>query len=63
MATVMPQGEAIRRAIKWVSERLQEEPETPLKKLVNQAVQRFDLSPKEAEFLDQFYSDSQKKGA
>ncbi|MBC7359519.1 hypothetical protein SAMN02745206_03587 [Desulfacinum infernum DSM 9756] len=56
MTTVMPQGEAIRKAVKWVSECLQEEPDKPVAKLVNEAVTRFDLSPKEAEFLLKFYS-------
>ncbi|SMC21028.1 hypothetical protein SAMN02746041_01097 [Desulfacinum hydrothermale DSM 13146] len=60
MATVMPQGEAIRKAVKWVSECLQEKPDAPLSALVNEAVRRFDLSPKEAEFLLQFYA---KKGS
>jgi hypothetical protein len=55
MATVMPEGEAIRKAIKWISAELTEDPNKPLQKLVNEAVSRFDLSPKDSEFLISFY--------
>ncbi len=55
MATVMPEGEAIRKAIKWISAELTEDPEKPIPKLVNEAVTRFDLSPKDSEFLISFY--------
>ncbi len=55
MTTVMPEGEAIRKAIKWISAELQEGPEKPVMKLVNEAVARFDLSPKDGEFLLSFY--------
>ena len=55
MATVMPEGDAIRKAIKWISAELTENPDKPLQKLVNQAVARFDLSPKDSEFLISFY--------
>ena len=55
MATVIPEGEAIRRAIKWISSHLDANPDAPVQKLVNEAVSRFDLSPKDAEFLTSFY--------
>jgi hypothetical protein len=55
MATVMPEGDAIRKAIKWISTELNENPDRPLQKLVNEAVSRFDLSPKDSEFLISFY--------
>ncbi len=55
MATVMPEGEAIRKAIKWISAELSEHPDKPAGKLVNEAVARFDLSPKDSEFLISFY--------
>ena len=58
MATVMPQGENIRKAVKWISEKIQENPgKTPLG-FVNDAVMRFDLSPKDGEFLFEFYRKS-----
>ncbi len=55
MTTIMPEGEAIRRAIKWISGELQENPNKSIHILVNHAVSRFDLSPKEAEFLTELY--------
>jgi hypothetical protein len=55
MTNVMPEGEAIRRAVKWISARLEESPGAPAQKLVHEAVLRFDLSPKETEFLMEFY--------
>jgi hypothetical protein len=51
----MPEGDAIRRAVKWISAHLEEKPGLSSQKLVQDAVLRFDLSPKEAEFLLEFY--------
>jgi hypothetical protein len=55
MTTIMPEGEAIRRAVKWISGELQEDPKKSIQALVNDAISHFDLSPKEAEFLTEFY--------
>lgn len=55
MTTVMPEGEAIRKAVKWISAQFEEHPGASPQKLVQNAVSRFDLSPKEAEFLIEFY--------
>ncbi len=55
MSSVMPEGEAIRKAVKWISANLEEKPGFSPQKLVQDAVLRFDLSPKEAEFLMEFY--------
>ena len=55
MTTVMPEGENIRKAVKWISSELQDNPNKSLQKIVNDAVLRFDLSPKDAEFLTSFY--------
>jgi hypothetical protein len=51
----MPEGEAIRKAVKWISGNLQDDPNKSVQKLINEAVMRFDLSPKDAEFLTDFY--------
>ncbi len=59
MATVMPEGEALRRAVKWISEEITEDPDKPVHDLVNEAVMRFDLSPKDGEFLIAFYRKGQ----
>lgn len=55
MTTVMPEGEAIRKAVKWVSRCVQEDPDKPVQKIVHEAILRFDLSPIEAQFLMDFY--------
>lgn len=48
---VMPEGESLRRALRWLSERRREDPKAPRMKLISEASERFDLSPVEEEFL------------
>lgn len=55
MNPVMPEGEAIKKAIKWISGELQENFQKSIPILIDGAVLRFDLSPKEADFLTNFY--------
>jgi hypothetical protein len=55
MTTVMPEGEALRKAVKWISAELGDNEGKPVQKLINEAVARFDLSPRDAEFLMSFY--------
>ena len=62
MTTIMPEGEAIRRAIKWISGERQEDPNKLIQILVNDAVSRFDLTPKETEFLAEFYRKGKMDG-
>ena len=62
MTTIMPEGEAIRRAIKWISDERQEDPNKLIQILVNDAVSRFDLTPKETEFLAEFYRKGKMDG-
>jgi hypothetical protein len=53
---VQPEGEQVRKAIKWISdERQYGRGNKPLKILVEEACSLFDLSPKEAEALSNFY--------
>jgi hypothetical protein len=56
MSDILPEGEALRRAVKWISTQLQHDTNAHKLQLVEQAVFRFNLSPKEAEFLYQLYS-------
>jgi hypothetical protein len=58
MTYPMPEGENLRRAVRWISQGLQEEPEKKLLHLVDQAVFRFDLTPKDAEYLINFFKPS-----
>ena len=55
MTTIIPEGEAIRRAIKWISDNLKDDPDQPIQKLINEANLRFNLAPKDAEYLFHFY--------
>jgi len=56
MSTIIPEGEDIQRAIKWISANRDENPSQSKNKLIEQAVFKFDLSPKDADFLLNFYS-------
>jgi hypothetical protein len=57
MSTVMPQGESLRNAVKWISEKRKENPDANLNKLVDDASFQFDLSPKDSQFLLRFVKD------
>jgi len=59
MHDLLPEGEDLRRAVKWVSAHIQETPGEPLYKIVQEAVFKFDLSPKDSEFLSRFYRKDQ----
>lgn len=53
-ADLMPEGEDIRKAVRWVSDRRLEEKDIPSHVLFEEACIKFDLSPKKAEFLRRF---------
>jgi len=57
MSELLPDGEDLRRAVKWVSGSLQDDPDLPVGRLVQEAVFKFDLSPKDADFLIMFFSE------
>jgi hypothetical protein len=57
MTTIMPQGEDIRKAVKWISEERQSDPARKLAKLVEEASVKFDLSPADGEFLLKFFKE------
>jgi hypothetical protein len=48
---IQGQGESLRRALRWLGERRQEDPKLPRLKLIEEAALRFDLTPAEADFL------------
>ena len=49
--TILPEGEQLRKAIKWISDERVDNPETSLSKLIGDACIKFDLPPKDAESL------------
>ena len=55
MHDLLPDGEDLRSAVKWVSGHLLENPGQPVPPLVREAIFKFDLSPLDAEFLIGFY--------
>jgi hypothetical protein len=55
MTDILPEGEDLRRAVRWVSGYLQEKPDQPVQPLVQEAIFKFDLSPKDADFLTDFF--------
>lgn len=60
MHDMLPDGEDLRRAVKWISGNLQENPGQPVAPLLQEAVFKFDLSPKDADFLIDFYSKAKR---
>jgi hypothetical protein len=48
---VLPAGDSIRSALKWLSEKRGEEPAAERMKLIDEAALRFDLTPLEVDFL------------
>jgi hypothetical protein len=59
MSSIMPEGAAIRKAVQWIS-KAREEGNAPLAGLIDQACIRFNLSPKDSEFLHRFFSEREK---
>jgi hypothetical protein len=57
MATIMPKGERVRQAVKWIAAESMEDESKPIKKLVQEAARRFNLSPKEEMELTHFYNE------
>ena len=47
----MPEGESLRQAVRWISERRRDDPKVKLSQVIDEASKRFDLSPVEADFL------------
>jgi len=55
---IQPSGEKLRRAVKWLSEMTQACPDKSRQAIISEAVVRFDLSPKEGQFLSSKFGDS-----
>ncbi len=57
--SILPEGEQMRKAIKWISDARLDKPEADLGGLIDKACLKFDLSPKDAEVILHFFA---KKG-
>lgn len=55
--SILPEGEQLRRAIKWISDERTENPGASLSKLIGDACLKFDLPPKDAETLMRFLTE------
>ena len=60
MSGGLPEGEDLRRAVRWVSQMRTEQPEAPLVGLVEKACVQFDLSPRDESFLLNFFTREQE---
>ncbi len=49
--SILPEGEQLRKAVKWISDERLDKPEANLLKLIGDACLKFDLPPKDADFL------------
>ncbi len=55
MTTIIPESESLKRAVKWISEHLKEKSDQSVNTLINEAVLRFDLNPKQSQSLYDLY--------
>jgi len=44
-------GEQLKRAVQWISDQKQKQPESVISTLIDQAGLKYDLSPKDLDFL------------
>jgi hypothetical protein len=54
MSTVIPQSDKLKNAIEWISEKRNNNPDIRPSQLAEDASLRFDLSPRDSEFLLRF---------
>jgi hypothetical protein len=52
--SIQPEGEDLRKAVKWISDERKYNPEAKPIKLIEEACLKYDLSPKDAEYLTNF---------
>lgn len=52
--SIQPEGEELRKAVTWINAERLDQPHKSLSQLVEEAGLRFNLSPKDAEYLMRF---------
>jgi len=55
--SILPEGEQIRRAVRWISDERIDNPGASLSKLIGEACLKFDLPPKDADFLMNIFTE------
>ena len=58
MATIVPKGEKIRQALKWISDNRLDDEKKSISLLIQEAGLKFNLSPKDEVFLENFYKEN-----
>ena len=59
MVTIQPKGESLRQAVKWISAEKVTDNDKKRADLIQEASMRFNLSPKDEEFLRAFYQENE----
>ncbi len=59
---IQPEGESLRRAVRWLSAERKHRPEKTFVQLINEACMQFDLSPKDADALARYTRDEPQQG-
>ncbi len=54
MTTILPEGDDLKKAARWIIEERTCNPQKALKNLIEEACLKFDLSPLDSDFLDRF---------
>ena len=49
---ILPPGDKMKKTLCWISEMLRTHPEKSRQQIISEAEVRFDLSPKECDFVD-----------
>jgi len=57
MSTIQPEGELLRKAVKWISDEHDYDASKKIKQLIDSAAIKFNLSPKETEYLMRFFKE------
>lgn len=58
MPCIMPEGELLRRAVKWIGEQVQDQGCAPSPKVIEEACVRFNLGPKDQDALIRFLAEN-----
>ena len=58
--SILPEGEQLKKSVKWISDERLDNPGAALFTLIEKACLKFDLSPKDCDFLMQFFTDERQ---
>jgi hypothetical protein len=53
--TILPDSEALKKAVRWISEILKDNAGSNINALLQEASLKFNLTPKDSQFLENFY--------